>query len=70
MPLDDRYPSPRTFLRHAARLIRVQRTLFIRRLPLTAASRGSVHAPIGELSAGLLKARQELQAGAGPDAVP
>lgn len=67
MPLDDRYPSPRVFLRHAAGLDTPvpAPSPADPQAALTAASRGSVHASIGELSAAdlqLLEARRELEA--------
>jgi hypothetical protein len=66
MPPDDRYPSPRTFLRHAAGLDAPAPS------PpspspsavLVSARRGGVQADIGELTTGdlqLLEVRRELQ---------
>jgi hypothetical protein len=60
MSIDDRYPNPRTFLRHAIGLDVPSPTAVLDR-----ARRGSGNADVGDLTTGdlqLLEARRELQA--------
>jgi len=65
MSIDDRYPSPRTFLRHAVGLDAPAPSPPSDPQPaLSAAARGSGNTDIGELTAGdlqLLEVRRELQ---------